>query len=301
MFTMMNFERLSIGLQGLGAGEMAYQAAVAYARDRIQGRAATGPVQPDKAADPIIVHPDVRRMLLNIRSLTEAGRAFAIYTATFLDIGKYAETAEERAAAERRVALLTPVAKAFFTDMGLNNCIDGQQVFGGHGFIREWGMEQLVRDVRISQIYEGTNGIQALDLMGRKVVADGGKALGEFIAEARDAAGQMQGGKADAFASATLEAMQVLEDVSQQVLSGVRENPNAIGAASVEFLHLFGYAAYAYMWMLMVQAAGDDEFGKVKRLVGDYYLARMLPRIHGLKASIVAGPDSLMALRAEHF
>ncbi|MDN6876740.1 acyl-CoA dehydrogenase family protein, partial [Pseudomonas citronellolis] len=185
MFTMMNYERLSIGIQGIGCAEMSYQAAVGYARERIQSRAPTGPVAKDKAADPIIVHPDVRRMLLTMKALTEGGRAFATYLGQQLDIAKYGDDAEERARAEGLVALLTPVAKAFFTDTGLESCVHGQQVFGGHGYIREWGQEQLVRDVRIAQIYEGTNGIQALDLVGRKVLANGGELLALFAGEIR--------------------------------------------------------------------------------------------------------------------
>ena len=184
MFTMMNYERLSIGIQGIGCAEMSYQSAVAYARERLQSRAPTGPVARDKAADPIIVHPDVRRMLLTMKALTEGGRAFSTYVGQQLDLA-YAEDQEERSQAEALVALLTPVAKAFFTDTGLESCVLGQQVFGGHGYIREWGQEQLVRDVRIAQIYEGTNGIQALDLMGRKVVANGGLFLSIFSREVR--------------------------------------------------------------------------------------------------------------------
>ena len=174
MFTMMNYERLSIGIQGIGCAEASYQSAVAYARDRIQSRAPTGAVQPDKAADPIIVHPDVRRMLLTMKAMTEGSRAFSTYVGMQLDISKFAEDEAIRRKGEDLVALLPPVAKAFFTDVGFENCVHGQQVFGGHGYIREWGQEQLVRDVRIAQIYEGTNGIQALDLMGRKTVANGG-------------------------------------------------------------------------------------------------------------------------------
>ena len=174
MFTMMNYERLGVGIQGLATGERSYQSAIEYARERIQSRAPTGPVAKDKAADPIIVHPDVRRMLLTMKALNEGGRAFSSYVAMQLDTAKYSEDAVTRKRAEELVALLTPVAKAFLTDMGLETTIHGQQIFGGHGFIREWGQEQLVRDCRITQIYEGTNGIQALDLVGRKVIGSGG-------------------------------------------------------------------------------------------------------------------------------
>src|SRR3990167_2743831 len=174
MFTMMNYERLSIGIQGIGCAEASYQAAAAYARDRLQSRAASGKVAPAKAAAPIIVHADVRRMLLSMKAMTEGGRAFACYVGQQLDLAKFSADAEERQQADALVALLTPLAKAFFTDIGLESCVHGQQIFGGHGYISEWGQEQLVRDVRIAQIYEGTNGIQALDLLGRKVVANGG-------------------------------------------------------------------------------------------------------------------------------
>ncbi len=185
MFTMMNYERLSIGIQGIGCAEASYQSAVAYARDRIQGRAPSGALAPGKPADPIIAHPDVRRMLLGMKAMTEGGRAFASYVGQQLDLSKFSDDAGERDSAQILVALLTPVAKAFFTDTGLESCINGQQVFGGHGYIREWGQEQLVRDVRIAQIYEGTNGIQALDLLARKVLANDGVALRLFAREVR--------------------------------------------------------------------------------------------------------------------
>src|SRR5690606_25572160 len=183
MFTMMNYERLGVGIQGLSAADRSYQSAVEYARDRLQGRAATGAQNPDKVADPIIVHPDVRRMLLTMRAFIEGSRAFSTYVARFLDISKFSDQVEEKQQAEAMVALMTPIAKAFMTDRGLDCTVMGQQVFGGHGYIRDWGQEQLVRDVRIAQIYDGTNGVQALDLMGRKVVANGGKFYEIFARE----------------------------------------------------------------------------------------------------------------------
>ncbi|WP_312519175.1 acyl-CoA dehydrogenase family protein, partial [Stutzerimonas nitrititolerans] len=185
MFTMMNYERLGVGIQGLATGERSYQSAIEYARERVQSRAPTGPVAQDKVADPIIVHPDVRRMLLTMKALNEGGRAFSSYVALQLDVAKFSEDAQARQRAEALVALLTPVAKAFLTDMGLETTVHGQQIFGGHGFIREWGQEQLVRDCRITQIYEGTNGIQALDLLGRKVVGSGGELYRAFADEIR--------------------------------------------------------------------------------------------------------------------
>ncbi|WPD44466.1 acyl-CoA dehydrogenase C-terminal domain-containing protein [Pseudomonas aeruginosa] len=303
MFTMMNYERLSIGIQGIGCAEMSYQSAVAYARERLQSRAATGPVAKDKAADPIIVHPDVRRMLLTMKAMTEGGRAFSTYVGQQLDIAKYAEDAAERDTAQVLVALLTPVAKAFFTDTGLESCIHGQQVLGGHGFIREWGQEQLVRDVRIAQIYEGTNGIQALDLLGRKVIADGGQALALFVGEVRIFANAADDAAMSSFTAPLLDALDLLESITRQVRERANSQPQEIGAASVEYLHLFGYAAYAYLWARMAQAClgQDDDFHSGKLATARFYFARLLPRIESLARSIRAGSDSLLALRADQF
>ncbi|WP_259464279.1 acyl-CoA dehydrogenase family protein, partial [Pseudomonas prosekii] len=183
MFTMMNYERLGVGIQGLATGERSYQNAIEYARDRLQSRSPTGAQNKDKVADPIIVHPDVRRMLLTMKASNEGGRAFSTYVAMQLDTAKFSEDPTTRKRAEDLVALLTPVAKAFLTDLGLETTVHGQQIFGGHGYIREWGQEQLVRDVRITQIYEGTNGIQALDLVGRKIVGSGGAFYNLFADE----------------------------------------------------------------------------------------------------------------------
>ncbi|WP_307761733.1 acyl-CoA dehydrogenase C-terminal domain-containing protein [uncultured Pseudomonas sp.] len=300
MFTMMNYERLSIGIQGIGCAEMSYQAAVGYARERIQSRAPTGPVAKDKAADPIIVHPDVRRMLLTMKALTEGGRAFATYLGQQLDIAKYGDNAEERARAEGLVALLTPVAKAFFTDTGLESCVHGQQVFGGHGYIREWGQEQLVRDVRIAQIYEGTNGIQALDLVGRKVLANGGELLALFAGEIRAFA---EAAADDEFSAPLLEALEQLEALTRQLQERAKENPREPGAAAVDYLHLFGYTAYAYMWARMARAASGqaDDFHQGKLATARFYFARLLPRTQSLASAVRAGSGSLYGLEAEQF
>ncbi|WP_426414919.1 acyl-CoA dehydrogenase C-terminal domain-containing protein [Aestuariirhabdus sp. LZHN29] len=305
MFTMMNYERLGVGIQGLGAGEASYQSAIEYARERIQGRAATGAIQPQKAADPILAHADVRRMLLNMKATTEAGRAFSSYVAKQLDLVKFSDVEEDRLQAEAMVALLTPVAKAFMTDMGLNNTIDGQQVFGGHGYIREWGQEQLVRDARIAQIYEGTNGVQALDLMGRKTVANGGKWTALFVAEIREVAA----GIAEEFRTPLLDACDRLQATTDWVLERAANDPNEIGAASVEYLHLFGYTAYAYMWVLMAQKAqqqldqGTEERGfyEAKLATARYFYKRLLPRVLSLEASIKSGAEPLYALADELF
>jgi alkylation response protein AidB-like acyl-CoA dehydrogenase len=302
MFTMMNYERLSIGIQGIGCAEASYQAALDYARERLQSRAATGPQAQDKPADPIIVHADVRRMLLSMKALTEGGRAFACYVGQQLDLSKFSPDAGERQAAETLVALLTPVAKAFFTDTGLDSCVHGQQVFGGHGYIREWGQEQLVRDVRIAQIYEGTNGIQALDLLGRKVIGNGGVALRQFTAEIRHFAEQ----PGAPYAITLLDAVERLERTSAWLLERAAGNPHETGAASVEYLHLFGYTAYAWMWARMAavaqaKRAEDESFYSAKLATAEFFFARLLPRTLGLEASIRAGSESLYGLAAEQF
>ena len=304
MFTMMNYERLGVGIQGLASAERSYQNAIEYARDRLQSRAPTGPQARDKAADPIIVHPDVRRMLLTMKAFNEGGRAFSSYVAMQLDTAKYSEDPAARKRGEDLVALLTPVAKAFLTDLGLETTVHGQQVFGGHGYIREWGQEQLVRDVRITQIYEGTNGIQALDLMGRKVVGSGGALYSLFAGEIRQfvASADSQLGE---FAKPLGAALDQLDDLTAWVLDRARTDPNEIGAASVEYLHAFGYTAYAYMWALMARAAlvrqGEDDFYAAKLGTARFYFARLLPRIHSLAASVKAGSASLYLLDQEQF
>ena len=305
MFTMMNYERLSIGIQGIGCAEASYQNAVAYARDRLQGRAPGGAAAPEKSADPIIVHAVVRRMLMTMKALTEGGRAFSTYVGQQLDLAKFAEDDEERGAAEAMVALLTPIAKAFFTDTGLESCIHGQQVFGGHGYVREWGQEQLVRDARIAQIYEGTNGIQALDLLGRKLVANRGAGLRQFAAEVR-AFVDSPDGVGQPFGDELLDALNRLEAVSDWLLEQAADDPAAVGAAAVDYLHLFGYVAYAYMWARMASVAerrrADDEaFYGAKLATAQFYFSRLLPRIHSLEAAIRAGSASLYGLGAEQF
>ncbi len=304
MFTMMNYERLGVGIQGLATGERSYQSAIEYARERVQSRAPTGPVAQDKVADPIIVHPDVRRMLLTMKALNEGGRAFSSFVALQLDIAKFSEDAEARQRAEAQVALLTPVAKAFLTDMGLETTVHGQQIFGGHGFIREWGQEQLVRDCRITQIYEGTNGIQALDLLGRKVVGSGGELYNAFAKEIRSYCSTTSA-ELDEFVAPLKAALENLDELTAFVLDSAKRNPNEIGAASVEYLHVFGYTAYAYMWARMAGAAlgkeKQDDFYASKLGTARFFFARLLPRIHSLSASVRAGSDSLYLLDAAQF
>ncbi|MEN9465980.1 MAG: hypothetical protein RL217_2161 [Pseudomonadota bacterium] len=304
MFTMMNYERLGVGIQGLGAAENSYQNAVAYARDRIQSRAPTGAVDKSKAADPIIVHPDVRRMLMTMRAFVEGSRAFSTYVAKWLDITKFSDVAEDKQHAEAMVALLTPVAKAFLTDVAFESAVAGQQVFGGHGFIREWGQEQLVRDLRITQIYEGTNGIQALDLVGRKVAANNGAFYKLFVADVQafiDA--QAGNAKAAEFIAPLKAALTSLDDLTQWVIARSAGNPNEIGAASVEYLHAFGYTAFAFMWakMAVVALANDGEFYDAKAATARFYMQRLLPRTQGLIAAVKGGSETLYGLSAEQF
>jgi len=307
MFTMMNYERLSIGIQGIGCSEASYQSAVDYARERIQSRAPTGAVQPEKAADPIIVHPDVRRMLLTIKAMTEGSRAFSTYVGMQLDISKYADEPEAKKKGEDLVALLTPVAKAFFTDVGFENCVHGQQVFGGHGYIREWGQEQLVRDARIAQIYEGTNGIQALDLMGRKTVANGGAFFKVFAEEVRGFVADNSADELAEFVQPLGKALSNLEALTAEVIERSQSNPNEVGAASVEYLHVFGYTAYAYMWAKMAKVAlakaGADETGFYSAKLGTarFFVKRLLPRIYSLSESVRAGSEPLFELDASQF
>lgn len=304
MFTMMNYERLGVGIQGLGAAEASYQNAIEYALERIQSRAPTGAQQKDKAADPIIVHPDVRRMLLTMKSLNEGGRAFSTYVATWLDTAKFSDDAEKKQHATAMLDLLTPVAKAFMTDTSLEAAIAGQQVFGGHGFIHEWGQEQFVRDIRITQIYEGTNGIQALDLMGRKVAANNGAFVKLFVEDVEAFIAKHAGNSAlDEFINPLKAAADNLSGLTQWVLEQASVNPNEIGAASVEYLNVFGYTAYAFMWAKMASVAvgNDGEFYQTKLATGRFYMQRILPRYVGLTASVKAGSESLFELQAHQF
>ena len=304
MFTMMNYERVFVGIQGLGGSEMSYQNALEYAQDRIQGRAATGAVQKDKAADPLLVHGDIRRMLLNMKALNEGGRAFSTYVAKQLDIAKFSQDEYEREKASALVALLTPVVKAFLTDIGLESCIAGQQVLGGHGFIREWGQEQLVRDVRIAQIYEGTNGIQALDLLGRKIALSGGAYLETFLHEIRSS---VESG--DEFAETLLSAVDKLEDLTRKLLVQAKNDPNVINSACVDYLNAFGYVAYGWVWSLMAKTAAKkqqqssepSQWLEAKQITARYYFKRLLPRFDSAAASALSGTQELFGLSADQF
>jgi len=278
MFTMMNYERLSVGLQGLGAGELAWQQAARYAGERRQGRGPGGPGASAAEADLLVAHPDVRRMLLTIRALTEAGRAFAMLVGTQLDRGRYVDDPDAQVLSE----LLTPIAKAFLTDRGFECAVLAQQVFGGHGFVKEWGVEQIVRDTRIAQIYEGTNGIQAMDLIGRKVLRDGGRTLGRLLTRMRATP------VAEPYRMALADALDRLERVTAELVTRGAEDAALPGAVATDYLDLAGYSIYAWLWAWMASVAPADGFGDAKRQTADFYFSRLLPRALALEASVLA-------------
>jgi alkylation response protein AidB-like acyl-CoA dehydrogenase len=302
MFTMMNEARLEVGIQGLGIAETAYQSAVAYARERLQGRALTGSKEPDKPADPILVHPDVRRMLLAMRAFTEGGRALACWIGQSLDLARKHPEPEARKTAEDFVALMTPVVKAYFTDQGSACANLGVQVMGGHGYIREWGMEQLVRDARITQLYEGANGIQALDLVGRKLPAHIGRYLRSFFHPVMAFVEQHQ---ADAelaeFVLPLAKAFARLQQVTLHIAQQGMRNPDEAGAASCDYLRLFALVAMAYLWARMAEIArtklaeGEDAgFYRAKLDTGRFFMTKILPESGALFAQIMAGSEPLM-------
>ena len=301
MFIMMNYERVTMGLQGLGGSELAYQNAALYALDRAQGRSDTQLQSPEKPADAIIHHADVRRMLLNAKANSEASRCFAMYVAQQLDLEKFSADPEVAQVAAARVALLTPIAKAFLTDKALEATIDCQQVFGGHGYVREWGMEQIVRDTRIAQIYEGANGIQALDLLGRKVARNGGKYIDNFLAEIRDCVASMSA--EHGIKQATLDAADTVEALTKTVLANIQDRKNEINGCAVDYMHAVGYLCYSYMFAMMVEAA-DGKQGKFytdKAKLADYFVGRILPRINAHAQMVQAGSDPMMSFDLEYF
>lgn len=308
MFTMMNYERLVVGIQGLGTAEASYQAAVDYAKDRLQGRSVVGVQSSDKSADSILVHAEVRRMLLDMRVLNEGGRAFYTYVAMWLDQAKFSVDSEEKELAQNMVALLTPVAKAFLTDAALEAALQGQMVFGGHGYIREWGQEQFVRDIRITQIYEGTNGIQSMDLIGRKTVACKGKLLEFYLADIDSFIKQSESVVgAEEFSAQLLEEVARLKSVTIDVISRSSEDPNFMGAAATSYLGLIGYVSFAYMWYRMVVTVLQFEDGdrtalrQQKLKTARYYFDKTLTRTHSLEATIRNGAHSLMDFEESEF
>ncbi|WP_180160878.1 acyl-CoA dehydrogenase C-terminal domain-containing protein [Acinetobacter sp. YH01004] len=302
MFVMMNYERLSMGIQGLGASEFAYQNAAQYATDRIQGRSASGVKSPNKAADSILVHGDVRRMLLNARANNEASRAFAVYVGQQLDITKFSTDAEVVKKANDRVALLTPIAKAYLTDTAFNAVIDSQMVFGGHGYIREWGMEQCVRDLRITQIYEGTNGVQSQDLIGRKTIKCNGEFIAEYIAEIRDFTNGLDA-DLNFIKDATLDAATEVESVTQYVLNAAKENVDFPNAAAVDYLHAVGLLSFSYMFARIANAAKqkEGEFYQNKLSLALYFVQRILPELTLRITKVKAGAEVVMNFSEDYF
>ncbi|WP_417808221.1 acyl-CoA dehydrogenase C-terminal domain-containing protein [Thioclava sp.] len=306
MFTMMNEARLGVGLQGYAVGEAAYQEAVAYAKDRLQGRAVTGAVAPDKAADPIIVHPDVRRSLMDQKSFVEGARAFTFWGAHLIDRVHKANDKE----ADGLISLMTPVIKGFLTDKGFETAVQAQQVFGGHGYTEDWPMSQHVRDARIAMIYEGANGIQALDLVGRKLAQDGGKHVMAFFemvkteCKAHDDDERMK-----PFTDALKAASKQLQTAGMFFMQNGMKNPNAALSGSYDFMHLMGHVCLGLMWTRMAKAAytaldngaSDTAFYEGKIATGRYYMARQLPACATHLARIESGADPVMALADDQF
>ncbi|WP_422358109.1 acyl-CoA dehydrogenase C-terminal domain-containing protein [Qipengyuania flava] len=310
MFIMMNAARLGVGIQGLSQAEVAYQNAVAYALDRRQGRALTGPAEPEQQADPIFVHPDVRRMLMDAKAFTEGMRALCLWGALQVDLSHKAATEEEREQADMLIGLLTPVIKGYGTDKGYEVATNMQQVFGGHGYIEEWGMSQFVRDARIAQIYEGTNGVQAMDLCGRKLAQKGGaavqaffKVVGEDIAEAKE----------DETLAPLAEAMEKALGQQQAAtmwfMQNAMQNPNHLGAGAHHYMHIMGIVTLGWMWLRMAKvaqaalAAGTDDkaFYEAKLTTARYFMDRYLPDAGALRRKLETGSDSMMALGEDAF
>lgn len=315
MFTMMNFERIGVGIQGFSAAVRSYQNALEYAKERLQGRSLTGKKSPEKVADSIMVHGDVRRMLLNMKALNEGSRALSSYIAMQLDYATFAE-GELQEKGDTLAALMTPIAKAFFTDLGFESAVAGQQVFGGHGFIREWGQEQLVRDARITQIYEGTNGIQAMDLLVRKVASSKGAMLSVFTKEIQSFIDECsEQAEMAEFITALNTANHDLTDLTNDLLAKSQLNINDLGAAANDYLHVFGYTAMAYVWALMAKVAlaqlakgeqsGEEQqseaFYQSKLHTARYFFTKLLPRRLSLIASAKAGSDCLFDIEDNLF
>jgi alkylation response protein AidB-like acyl-CoA dehydrogenase len=308
MFVMMNEARLGVGVQGLALSEVAYQNAAQYARDRLQGRAISGVKAEDKPADPIIVHPDVRRILMTVRAINEAGRALVLWVALQSDVAHRSGDARERQNADDHLGLLTPVIKGVLTDLGFANAVMAQQVYGGHGYIAEWGVEQFVRDARIAMIYEGANGIQALDLVGRKLPKDGGRAVMTFFSEVQ---GYVKEHTADPAMKPLVEPMGValghLQEATMWFMQNALAKPDNAGAGATDYMHLFGLVVLGYMWCRIAEAAhrnlAADSSGRMnaKLVTARFFMERMLPETAAHLARIKSGAGSLMELPAEAF
>jgi len=309
MFVMMNEARLGVAVQGLAQSEVAYQNAAAYAKDRLQGRSLSGAKAPDKPADPIIVHPDVRRTLLTIRAFNEAARAMVVWTALKSDVAHRSDNAKDRQEADDHMGLMTPILKGVLTDVGFSNAVLAQQMFGGHGYIAEWGMEQFVRDARIAMIYEGANGIQALDLVGRKLPREGGRAVMAFFAEV--AAFAKDHGDDEAmkpYLAPLSSALGHLQQATMWLMQNAMAKPDNAGAGATDYMQLFGLVTFGYMWARMAKVAQDKIAGgdttpylSTKLVTGRFYMERMLPETSVHLARIQTGSATTMELPAEAF
>jgi alkylation response protein AidB-like acyl-CoA dehydrogenase len=299
MFIMMNAARLAVGVQGLAHAEHAYQRASAYALERKQGRAMGERADPSAPADSLLVHPDVRRMLLDVRGFAEGFRALVLWTAMEIDRAHGAATPEERKSADALVSFLTPVIKAYGSDCGFESAVAMQQVLGGHGYVKEWGMEQIVRDARIAMIYEGANGVQALDLAGRKLAKDGGQVAMRFAAMVEADLDGAPAWIADPMRTALADTAAA----AQAMLHQAGQDPDALGAGSYAFMQLIGLVAIGWMWVRMAKVVEgrEDDFAKAKRITARHYAERRLPEATTLRARVEAGPENLMALAEEGF
>ena len=310
MFTMMNAARIGVGVQGLGQSELSYQNAVTYAKDRLQGRSLSGPKFADKPADPIIVHPDIRRMLMDQKSFNEGARAALYWLALQGDISRHAPEQKDQEKAEDYLALFTPVVKGYFTDRAFAHAVNAQQVYGGHGYIQEWGMDQFVRDARITMIYEGANGIQALDLVGRKLGANGGRAIMSFLTELGEYIQAHETNEAlSAYVAALSQVKTHVDEAVGWLMQNALSKPDNAGAASMDFMHLMGVCLLTYMWTQMAEhihangkadGAGDPYY-EAKLKTGHYYITRMVPEAAMHLAKLTKGADAMMALDAEAF
>ncbi|WP_374527420.1 acyl-CoA dehydrogenase C-terminal domain-containing protein [Novosphingobium sp.] len=310
MFIMMNAARLGVAIQGLAQAEVAYQNAVKYAQERRQGRALTGPAEPGEKADILFVHPDVRRMLMDAKAFTEGMRAFYLWGGLLVDLTHKAATAEERQAADEMISLLTPVLKGYGTDKGFDTCVNMQQVFGGHGYIEEWGMSQFVRDARIAMIYEGANGVQAMDLVGRKLALNGGRAVQAFFAEVdKECAAAKARPELAALAGQVEKANGELKAATMWFMQNAMANPNNIGAGAHHYMHIMGIVSLGLMWLRMgavaadalAAGASDKAFYETKLTTARYYGERFTPDAGALRRKIEAGSEAVMALPVDAF
>ena len=311
MFVMMNEARLAVGIQGLGCSEVAYQNAVAYAKDRRQGRALTGVAEPDKPADTLMVHPDVRRNLMSIRAFNEAARALVLWTALKADVAHRSSDAAERQAADDHMGLMTPVIKGVLTDVGFDNTVKAQQMFGGHGYVEEWGMSQFVRDARIAMIYEGANGVQAMDLVGRKLGRDGGRAIMAFFGEVGQFCQDNASDEAmKPYVGPLGAALQQLQGATMWFMQNAMAKPNNAGAGAHDYMHLFGLVVLGYMHAKMARVAldklkaganGSTERMNAKLVTARFFMERSLPEAAAHVARIQTGADMTMAFTAEQF